>query len=207
MNKCLVSLVTLVIGTSGCSENHSDGKQTAEARSMESTLDRSVLWHKVRLGSWECAVPEKNPDATLVCTKGQRVVVVASDDSAGFIVSIPLSKKNQAAILTLTDKDKDGINDRLNYDGTSKEGTILRSVVDEDLDGNIDQVFDFNKKKVSVYIDGAWIELESAGHDDKGLAIHKANINGSMKRVLFNSYPYQVIDLPTQANSTTQPKQ
>ena len=208
MYKNLAILIVLALGTSGCSGKHSDGKSTAESLSknktdaLDSLLDRSALWQKARLGPWECFVPEKNPDATLFCTKGNRVVVMATDDSDGFNVSIPLSTTNdptQYSQLSLDDRDRDGRYETLRYDGTSKNGEALRNVIDDDMDGNIDRVIDLTKKKTSVRIDDVWIELENVGRDDKGFIIYMANINGSLKRVIFSSYPYQVIDLPAQA--------
>lgn len=212
MYKILAILAMLSLGTSGCSVNHSDEKLTAIALSKKqpSTLDTflapSALWQKARLGTWECAVPDMNPDATLVCSKGNRVVFLASDDSDGLTVSIPLSTKNKLMGLSLNDRDKDGSYESLYYDGTSKSGEPLRIVSDDNLDGNMDRITDLRTKKTSVRIDDVWIDLENIGRDDKGLIIYKANINGSVKRVNFSSYPYQVVDLPVAVNSATQPK-
>lgn len=213
MYKNLAILVMLGLGVSGCSVNHSGEKSTAEDQQkklpgpFDSFLDPSTPWYKASLGSWECAAPVKNPDATLICTKGNRYVVMAREDSDGFTVSIPIGTKNNPMPLSLADEDNDGNYDRLDYNGISKSGEHLRIVSDDDLDGNIDRIIDIKKKKTSVRIDNAWIELESVGRDNDGLYIYKGKINGKEKRVIFKDYPYQVVDLPVDVSKTTQKQQ
>ena len=130
---------------------------------------------------------------------------MTNDDSHSFDVSIPLTTKNNQASLSLTDSDKDGNYESLNYNGTSITGEDLRIARDDNLDGVIDRVFDFKSNKTSVQISGIWIELENVGRDDDGLIVYKGNIRGKEKRIIFKNYPYLVVDLPANIKREPQP--
>ena len=80
MSHKIAIVLILTLGTSGCSENQHDPNSTAGAQAKKqaddlfSLPDPSATWLKANIGPWECAAPEKNPDETLICSKGKRVI-------------------------------------------------------------------------------------------------------------------------------------
>ncbi len=210
-----VSMHALFVAMAVCSgESFGDGQQTVRITQPEMTkmteeqsfallMDKSAKWETATLGSWKCSASSTNLDSMLICQKGDRIVFVGSDLSTGFSVAVPLTaekklQNGKSSFLTLVDHKNGGVFDKLEYDGISKQGDVIRHVVDENLDGFIDLERDAQKGTTSVLIDGAWVQLEYGGRDENGLVIYKANIGGSMKRVIFKTYPYQVVDLPVQ---------
>lgn len=206
-----LSLTLLWILLVGCTGKHQTtvppNGGSADEANVPAEIDKSLrvirsgVWVNASLGPWKCFVPKEEPGSTLVCTKGKRFVVEADDHPNSFSVSIP-ERQDFSAILTLTDSQKNGDYERLNYVGLSKQGTVIRGVVDENLDGQIDRMADFGQKKTSAFIDGSWTSVENIGRDEDGKIIYEAVLNGSVKRVVFDSFPYQVVEVPLSAKSS-----
>jgi len=198
MKHRIISLLVFLT-VAGCSHIEKEPELVSLSGAMqeeEAKLTKEImgfdLLRKVKLGAWECYAPNENLNAMLFCTYEGKMVVIA-DNTDGLKVSIPQTKEN-ISFITATDKETDGSFDTLYYDGLSADGQIERIVFDENIDGNIDKILDIKQSKLMLNINGVWYETKNAGKDKNGKYMHQITINGKLKRVILDKYPYKLVE-------------
>ena len=199
----IIVITTLAFAATGCSNNEQPYELVSATKAFPDSEQQAAknpwgekfdLLRKVKLGIWECYVPDAQPNARLFCTKDGRVIVYVENNKS-LEITVPTSK-NGATFLALKDNNNDGNMDQLNYDGVDKNRFIARVVYDLNLDGEADTVLNFKDKTLQVRINDTWHLLESTDRDADGKIIYKVRIEERYMRVYPFEYPLRLEELP-----------
>jgi len=189
--KLLVLLIPL-FAISGCGQPSPAYKIVSMSEAAKQNIGQSKevsdflygfdTLREYEVGSYKCYIPESGEQSLFFCSDGDKLVFYKSK----FGVSLPLNGKAQ---LQITDKNKDGIYDQLNFDVLDNEGNIKAIIFDHNLDGRADLRIVLGKG-VEVFVDGRWMLTKNTKHKKEGLKKFEVSFDGKVRSVVWNGESY-----------------
>ena len=201
----VIVVLILCLAAAACSKSSA---QTADAKAPKDGFQEMLdtvngKWETATLGPWKCMVPATPQKEMLGCALGDRMVLYAiGAPGQGTIISVPQDGKKPLSLISIR-MNASGTVKGLSYDGVSDTGALVRHVEDRDLDGQPDWIVDFRTHSQSVRINGQMLDLTRAGLDESKRVVYTAKVDGALKRVLLDRYPFPLEDLPAHITPPT----
>lgn len=144
-------------------------------------------------GQWTVTTRKEKPNRTIIVSDAAgNSIVFDNDKKLG--KSIHISQKKRPLFVHVSDRNKDGHFEHLEYSSHAKN-KYIGSFIDFNMDGQIDFRILDSPKKFSVYIDDKWHNI----HETKinGKRISYIHYKGKRYKVDTRSYPFKLTLIDT----------